>query len=69
MTKKINLSQFGHNVQKYLVSFVTASFNNNKRQMIKISEQKKNARANIFHAGRIFSGFPSLNRSMRVNFQ
>jgi len=28
MTKQINLSKFGHNVQKYLVSFVTASFNN-----------------------------------------
>ena len=31
--------------------------------------KKRNAHANIIHAGRIFSGFSSLNRSMRVNFQ
>jgi len=42
MTKK--LSQFGHSVRKYnLVNAVMANFNTNIRQMIKTSQQKKQA--------------------------
>jgi len=47
MTKKINLSQFGHNVQKYHVIFVTASFNNNKWSKC-IRKQKKECSCKYF---------------------